>query len=266
MKSTVCIPFLLAGLSWFGCRRPDATREQLVGQAAPSAPVPAEPSAARSAQPAATAERPSLASACPKGRPARVPSATTPALDTNPVLLPLLTAGASGTPQRARLRFHHPIAGCECPSFSLSDYRSGIGDDVEERHEGIFVLGWTHVVFPDGVPSGHEFESGKFMGSTEYQFVGYFSGRMVDFYEWARVQNNAGGERIGGEQEADREARYPEFCVEDWCYIPDPDPVMYKEVKSASTIAADRREYERVIARMRSAGARLCASAGRPRR
>ncbi len=142
-----------------------------------------------------------------------------------------------------RLRFHHPLAYCSCPSFGLSDYDGG---------------GWVYAVFPDDVPSGHQFEGGKYYGSTRYELVGHFSGRLIDAYGWAAVQNDVHGEPVGGEDEGDRKSPYPEFCVEDWCYRPDPDPVLHKSVMTKQEIAKDRAEYAAVLAEMKRVGAKLC--------
>jgi hypothetical protein len=169
-----------------------------------------------------------------------------PVLDEKPVLSRLLERGADGAPQRVRLRFHHPIAGCECPSFSLTDMDEG--------------MSWVYAVFPDGVPNGHHFEMSKYVGFTRYELTGYFSGRMIDFYGWAAVQNDEHGGPLGGEQEGDRQDQDAEFCVEDWCYRPDPDPVLHKEIESKGEIATERAEYERILAEMRREGAKLCST------
>ncbi|HYQ45505.1 MAG TPA: hypothetical protein VER11_26140 [Polyangiaceae bacterium] len=174
------------------------------------------------------------------------------------LIAPLLLAGASGQPRHVRLRSHHPIGGCACPSFSLSDY--DFGSDDRESYEGAMIDPWIYAVFPDNVPNAHQFEASKFLGATRYELTGYFSGRLIDFYQWAAAQNNEHEQPIGGDDESDRRARYAEFCVEDWCYRPDPTPVLHKEVLSPAEIAADRAAYARVLSDMKRAGAKLCAN------
>ncbi|HKO47332.1 MAG TPA: hypothetical protein VJV79_06395 [Polyangiaceae bacterium] len=90
-----------------------------------------------------------------------------PALDQKPDLLPLLLAGKRGDPRLVRLRFHHPIAGCECPSFGLSDYEM---PDDPESFDGALLDSWVYVVFPAGVPNGHDFVASKYFGFTRSTF------------------------------------------------------------------------------------------------
>ncbi|HYP75279.1 MAG TPA: hypothetical protein VER12_04980 [Polyangiaceae bacterium] len=127
--------------------------------------------------------------------------------------------------------------------------------------DGALLDSWVYVVFPAGVPNGHDFVASKYFGFTRYELTGYFSGRLVNFYGWAAAQNGVHEDSpIGGEQEGDRQARYAEFCVEDWCYRPDPDPVRHKQVMSPSEVAADRAEYAQIVTEMRRAGAKRCGN------
>jgi hypothetical protein len=191
------------------------------------------------------------AKACPRVL-AEKPRAAMPKLEHNPRLLPLLQAGNEGNPRSVRLRFHHPVAYCDCTTFSLTDYDR---DKVAESYTG---APWVYVVFPEGVPNGHAFETSKYLGVTSYELVGYFSGREIDHYGWAAIQNDYHDGPIGGEGENDRKARYPEFCVEDWCYRPDPNPVLHKPVMSTQEIAKERAEYASILREMKRAGAKLC--------
>jgi hypothetical protein len=233
-------------LALAGCRAREVARRPPAASVASQPPVARAPSASVAAaeSPAPEPEgRP-----CPKKRANPRIAPTTPGLDDVSSLVPLLDAGAKGTPHPVRLRFHHPIAGCECPSFAWS------GDEESD---------FIYAVFPDGIPNGHRFEESKYVGATDYEMTGYFSGRRINFYEWATLQNGADDKRIGGEDEVDREAQHPEFCVEDWCYTPDPDPVLYKEVKSKAEVAKDQAEYARVLRQMKQAGAKLCPPSAR---
>lgn len=245
-----------------GCDRRASTSAPPNAPKAVTSTASTAPSAQSSVQPdAGDHDRPpsKALQACPRKRtfPFRVSEAT--ALDEQPVLQPLLVAGASGNPRRVRLRFHHPIAGCECPSFSLSDYE---GDpEVVLSHDEAAIQSWVYAVFPEDVPDGHQFESGKHYGTTRYELTGYFSGRMIDYYDFLSAQSGEPrGKPWGGEQESDREARYAEFCVEDWCYRPDPNPVRHKEILSPSEFAKDLAEYKRTLAEMERAGAKRCSA------
>lgn len=170
---------------------------------------------------------------CPRVLERRLKPAEIPALLDRPNVSDLMAAGASGTPRRVRLRFHHPLAGCMCPTFGLTDSNE-----------------WSYVAFPSGVPSGHRYETSKYYGFTQYELTGYFSGRTLDYYEWEEPDPAKRGPPLGGEEESDRQAEYPEFCVEHWCYRPDRDPGLYKETQSAAEAAADRAKYRQVVSEM----------------
>jgi hypothetical protein len=128
-----------------------------------------------------------------------------------------------------------------------------------ETYEGVRLSPWVYAVFPVEGANAHRFETSKYYGVTQYEMLGYFSGRLINFYEFTSTQSGQPiGDPIGGEQEHDRLEEYLEFCVEDWCYRPDPDPVLYKDAKSANEIGKDRAAYQRILREMRAVGAKVC--------
>jgi len=253
------VGLLIAATLLVACRSKQAppVLEESTSASAPRA-AGSPPTSAMSNQPRSVRHSTARIAACPRMRAPGALSRPTATLNKKPTLLPFLLAGAKGSPELVRLRFHHPIAGCECPSFELSDY-----PDPEHRevYDETGLDAFVYVVFPDEIPNGHQYELGKFIGRTSYEMTGYFSGRVVDFYGWAITQNDADGEPIGGEGEDGRQAFQAEFCVVDWCFRPDPNPVKYKTVMSPAEIAAERKEYASLIAQMKRDGAKLCSGA-----
>lgn len=95
-------------------------------------------------------------------------------------------------------------------------------------------------------------------GATLYAFVGRFSGREIDHYDWYRAQYGKPDKpsTIEGELRKERLARWPEFCVESWCFVPDPAPDRGWPAEQQAEI---RLAYAKHVQRMRKDGAQPCS-------
>lgn len=251
----VGVAFALAAM---GCHRHESPSPERV-----SLPVPSASAVALSRAPQATPDAgPPIthAVACPKKWERHLAPSEIPALEEKPVLLPLFRGGAEGKPRRVTLQFFHPIAGCECPSFGVDNY---FPDEGPEMYNGMALDDWTFVVFPDGMPNGKSFEDSKYYGRTRYELTGYYSGRLVDSYGSTPEEIKRRAKPIKDEEYNPNEL-YPEFCVEDWCYRPDPDPGLYKDSETPAEIASDRAKYKSVINDMKRARAKRCPDPKKP--
>lgn len=170
-------------------------------------------------------------------------------IDENPTVTALVQAGRDGQPARVRLRFNNPLMPCPCPEFGVLT-RNENGD----AQSGSQVL----AVFPRTTVDGNLFASIRYAGDTHYVMTGYFSGRMIDHYEWRRQQTGHEEPRAPDEEEFHEwRSRYPEFCVESWCAIPDKDPV-----GAANPWRGEAAHYGKHLAAMRQAGVLFCAENG----
>ncbi len=153
-----------------------------------------------------------------------------------------------GAPRRVTLKFHNPIAACVCTDF--------VWDDTwPEEHERS-VSPETHLIFPEPVPNGYVHTQIRYHGRTDYEITGYFSGREIDTYEFHRLQ---WGTELGhgdDEERASWPEKHLEFCVESWCFNPDPSPTSSWPIDPPKKHAT---EYRRLLAAMRAAGAPLCS-------
>jgi hypothetical protein len=134
---------------------------------------------------------------------------------------------------------------CPCPDFAVLER-----DDDGQMHGSSLV----YAFFPKTVVNGNEFSSSRYAGNTLYVMTGYFSGRMIDHYEWTRQQTGQESRRPSDEEFHEWRSRYPEFCVESWCAIPDKDPV-----GARNPWRHDAKNYGKHVAAMRKAGVAFCA-------
>ena len=228
------------------CRQ-ELSKQSPAPKSSTAVPAPSAASAAVQASAAITA--PSSQSpapskpvqGCPRDLKRRLQPSELPALLDRPNVLELMALGASGTPRRVSLRFHHSAAGCICPSFGLSDSRE-----------------YAHVTFPTGLSDGHRYEMSRYYGFTQYELTGYFSGRMLDQREWEQSERAKHGASRGGRDASEKQVAWPEFCVEHWCYRPDVDPGLHKNVATAE-IASDRAKYREIVSEMARDGVPQCA-------
>lgn len=169
-----------------------------------------------------------------------------PALLRNPDVPALMRDAQRGHPQRVQLQAANSNAYCPCPTFLLLDH------EPDQPH-----YTYAHLVFPKSLKNGHAFSDIKTYGLTEYRITGYFSGRLIDTYEWSSLQY---GKPYAREHADEMERNYwsdkhAEFCVETWCVIPNPDPGTTPD-KARRSVEA--REYRRMIEKMVSAGVTVC--------
>jgi len=163
-----------------------------------------------------------------------------PKLDRRPNVVAMVGEARAGHPRRVRLRFHNPVSSCVCPDFSVTDY----------DHPTDGISGLAQMIFPKPLVSAHGF-SDTIYGSTTFVVTGYFSGRLIDHYEFWREQQ---GEILPATRDETQvfawRERHPEFCVESWCAVPDPNPASHPWT-------VEPQHYPKIVAIMRAAGV-LC--------
>jgi len=132
--------------------------------------------------------------------------------------LPLLVQeGRAGHPRRVRLRFHNPVSDCLCPPLSVTD---------DAKEGPVLLPSAVFATFPKPLANGNNFDGSRYHGYTIYVMTGYFSGRLVDRFEWSRREYGfeTSLDELESADRGDWQTQYPEFCVESWCVIPDPKP------------------------------------------
>lgn len=237
--------------------------------AGPAAPLPSAPPLPSSSSPAslpntafdpfaehdrwgALAESPDgiLALPCSSElEPAKADAGALPQIQERPSVSALVQAGRDGKPVRVRLRFHNPLMPCPCPDF-----------EVLTRDEDGALSGSSsaYLVFSRSVVDGNRFSWSRHAGNTNYLMVGYFSGRMIDHYEWTRRQTGHEEPRKASDEEVHEwRSRYPEFCVASWCAILDGDPV-----GAGNPWRFEAKDYGKYVAAMRKAGVLFCTEDG----
>jgi hypothetical protein len=208
-------------------------------------PDPGQPGAsAGEKQPSTMA---TLARTCPT-RLAVVPGAQGERLPltVKPDVPKLIQEGREGRPQEIRLRLHHPADACECPRFAITDYDADVASSVG---------GLVQVVFPSPLPEAHRYHFSGRYGHTVYDMMGYFSGREIDTYEWHKLQYGTDAPAPNEEQRSTWSEKYPEFCVESYCVVPD---LVRDHVESFYRAPEFLTKYKKELQRMRTDGVIFC--------
>ncbi len=178
---------------------------------------------AQSAQPSAIASAApsdSTGAKQPPGCPTAIAPGPLPSIATKPIatasdVRQAFDDAVRGRAERIVLGVRNPWSPCECPTFSVEAL--GV-DAIVPDGEGLYLI------FPRPIVNGHKFADLGEFGLGRYQVLGRFSGRRIDAFEWSRLQNGA---PVNVDEFEDKNApleKYPEFCVEAWCVVPDPDP------------------------------------------
>jgi hypothetical protein len=161
--------------------------------------------------------------------------------------LDVRTYASDAAPQQPRLLrvlAIHPDSPGGDPDFSISN--STLFDAIP-----------SYLVFSRKLPLASRYRLNPSQGATLYSVVGRFSGREIDHYEWYRVQYRKEDDpsTIEGELRKARLETWPEFCVESWCFVPDPFPEREWPEEQKSEV---RTAYAKQVQRMLREGAKLC--------
>jgi hypothetical protein len=227
------------------CRRGtvQATAEATAARASSNAgtvtDVPPRPSASVSPKP------PPASAGCNDPRFAAV-LAGAPAIKlqaTEGILATLIKQSDGGRPQRITFQAHTSrLVDCECPFF-------------------VHVLDFDPPVMPGASLSFHpayQNHSGDavvwdVIGA--YTITGYYSGRLINYYQWYNENALKPGKRPMTGSEGDDEQRFywpqkePEFCLESWCFRPNPAWKSYGPRAEGHPAA---------LAHLRNHGGKLC--------
>ncbi|APR79369.1 Hypothetical protein A7982_04716 [Minicystis rosea] len=226
--------------------------------AKPAASAGAEPLKPSPTQDAAVegGAAPSLAKPCPMQLPEGAADKTPLPLDGKPDLPALIQAGKEGHPRRVRLHFHHPAASSVSPAFSATDYVA----DAESDHP---LSGMVQAIFPMPLPEAHRYRRSSGYGYTEYDVIGYFSGREIDTYEWHQLQYGKPAPPPSDEERHLWPDKHPELCVESYCATPNPNRRAYA-APTPEEEAEFRKEYQKELERMRADHVPFCVKGKGP--
>jgi len=122
----------------------------------------------------------------------------------------------------------------------------------------------SYLVFPAGVLRASNYRRSPRQGLTVYEVVGRFSGRVIDYYEWYRSQNRKEVDRasVGENAYLGYSNAWTEFCVQSWCFVPDPAPDAGWPPDQRAEI---RNAYAEHVRLMKADGAKVCSGVRHPK-